>query len=467
MKILFLYNQFLPEIHWNCLKAQEKNMGAIPPLNLCYVAAIARKFGHSVDLVDLQVEHYSFEELVSYIKEYAPDLLGFTITTYLFHPVFEWIKKIKKAVDIPVLVGGFHMSLYSYETMVHPEIDFAIIGNSEKALRDFFVSFGNIDAYAGIEGLCYKKEKKIYINNFKKEKQADLDALPFPARDLLKNDLYGNFICKKKNFTAMLTGIGCPFRCKYCASTLSQCLMRTPKNVVDEIEECFYKYGIREIDFYDQTFTIDKKRTLEICRGIIERKLKINWTIRTRTDLIDEELLEIMKEAGLYRIMYGVESGSQDILDRLNKKEKVEDIVRIVKATHKYGISVFGFFMLGCPGETKETLGMTRRLALSLPFDEIQVTRFTLFPGTEFYKEYLEKTGDKDYWSEYVLDQKNVKRLSLLDTSFTPQAIEKQVKSLYLAFYLRPRNLVRKVKNGELLKNYRKYFRAVLDMLFN
>ena len=467
MRILLLYNNFLPEIHWNCLKAQEKNMGAIPPLNLCYVAAMVRDLGHEVKLIDLQVEKLSFEEVISNIKEYQPDILGYTITTYLFQGVLEWIKAIKKRVNIPVLVGGFHMSLYPVETMKHSEIDYAIVGYGQESLRDFFFNFGNIEAYKKIDGLCYRKGDIIYINPLKQGSSVNLNIMPFPARDLLKNDLYGNFICKKKNFTVMLTGIGCPFKCKYCASTLSRCVMRSADNVVDEIEECYHKYNIREIDFYDQSFTLDKKRTLDICRGIGERKLKIIWTIRTRADLIDNELLEIMKGAGLYRVMYGIESGEQKILDRLNKKEKISKIEEVVKLTHKYGISVFGFFMLGCPGETKDTIKKTIKFALSLPFDEIQVTRFTLFPGTKFYQEYRNKTGQEDYWRNYVLDRGNVKKLPLLDTPFTPIEMEKYVKKMFLIFYLRPSIILKKISEGGLILNFRKYFRALLDMLFN
>jgi len=467
MKILLLYNNFSPEVHWNCLKAQEKNMGAIPPLNLCYVASMIREFRHEAGLIDLQVERYSFNELIARIKEYQPDLLGFTITTYLFHPVLDWIKQIKQTTGIPVLVGGFHLNFYPTETMAHSEIDFAIIGNARETLRNFLRCYKNPDAYKKIEGLCYRRKGQVYINQPKKRRPADLETMPPPARDLLKNDLYGNFICRKKNFTAMLTGIGCPFQCKYCASVSSFCFMRSPQNVVDEIEECFYKYNIREIDFYDQTFTVDKKRALEICEEIIKRKIKIIWTIRTRTDLIDRELLKKMKEAGLYRIMYGIESADQEILDRLGKNEQLSRIAEIIHLTRKFKISVFGFFMFGCPGENLKSLKKTKQFALSMPFDEIQVTRFTLFPGTKFYQEYRTKTGKDDYWSRYILDRKNTAKLPLLDTSFTPAEIEKYIKVMYLRFYIRFGILLKKLIDGSLLLNLKKYIKALTDMIFN
>jgi len=442
-------------------------MGAIPPLNLCYVASIIRQYGHEVRLIDLQVERISFNELIRYIKEYKPDILGFTITTYLFHPVREWIKSIKDIVHIPVLVGGFHLSLYPFETMIHPEIDFAIIGFNPKTLQEFFSNFGNPDSYSNIEGLCYKRGGEVFINKVNRKNSIDLNGFPFPARDLLKNDRYGNFISQKKNFTAMLTGIGCFFRCKYCASTLTECIMRSPENVVNEIEECFYKYNIREIDFYDQTFTLDKKRTLEICNEIIKRRLKIIWTIRTRTDLIDRELLEAMKEAGLYRIMYGVESASQDIIDRLNKNENLSRMQETINLTHRYGINILGFFMFGCPGETIESLEQTKNFALTMPFDDIQVSRFTLFPGTVFYREYMEGTGNDDYWKNYVVDRKSVGRLPLLDTSFNPEEIEKYIKKMYLIFYIRPKIFLKKIIRGNLLWNIQKYSKALFDMVFN
>ena len=467
MRILLLYNTFLPEVHWNCLKAQEKNMGAIPPLNLCYVASIVRQYGHDVQLIDLQIEHYSFNDLIVYIKEYKPDILGFTITTYLFHPVREWIKRIKEMVEIPVLVGGFHMNLYPFVTMTHSEIDFAVIGYGQETLRDFLHQFDNYDTYPNIEGLCYKRDGQIYINQIARKEMIDFDTMPFPARDLLKNEKYGNFISRKKNFTVMLTGVGCHLQCKYCASTLTQCLMRSPENVVDEIEECFHTYNIREIDFYDQTFTLDKKRTLAICNEIIKRKIKIIWTIRTRTDLVDKELMEGMKEAGLYRIMYGVESADQEIINRLNKNEHLSRMKETIHLTHRYGIHMLGFFMLGCPGETEESIMKTRKFAVAMPFDDIQVTRFTLFPGTAFYQEYLKKTGHDDYWRSYIVDRRNVRKLPLLDTAFTPEEIEIYVKKMYLVFYIRIKIVLRKLMEGDFLYNIQKYGKAFFDMIFN
>jgi radical SAM superfamily enzyme YgiQ (UPF0313 family) len=465
MRLILLYNNFLPEVHWNCLKAQEKNMGAIPPLNLCYIAALARKCGHEVTLIDLQIERLSFTELIEKITAFKPDLMGFTITTYLFHPMLEWIKNIKAAVKVPVIVGGFHLSLYPHETMAHPVIDLGIIGSAFSTLKLLLENYGDCSQYYFIPGLCFRDERGVHINPVNKDEKFDFDAMPFPARDLIRNDQYGNFICVRKNFTAMLTGTGCPFRCKYCASTLSHCIMRSAGNVTDEIEECYEKYGVREIDFYDQSFTIDRKRTLMICDEIIKRKIDIIWTIRTRADLIDKELLEAMKTAGLTRIMYGIESGDQGILDRLNKNESLEKVKSIVKLTKKYGINMLGFFMLGCPGETAKTLQNTFRLALSLPFDDIQATRFTLFPGTRFYEEYLSETGEPDYWAQYTLDQKNARKLPLFDTAFTPQEIERDVKKLFLKFYLRFSIIFRRIVSGNLIFHFGRHLKALVDML--
>ncbi|MBN1493334.1 MAG: radical SAM protein [Candidatus Omnitrophica bacterium] len=442
-------------------------MGAIPPLNLCYVAATVRQAGHEVDLIDVQVEEMPFEDLIARIREYNPDLLGFTITTYLFHPVLEWIKAIKNAIGIPVLAGGFHMCLYPAETMVHSAIDYGVIGDRVETILAFLENFAHIERYKDIPGLCYRCGDTVTINPRSLNDTTDFRTIPFPARDLLKNERYGNFICKRKNFTVMLTGTGCPFQCKYCASTLSHCVMRSPENVVDEIEECYNKYGIREIDFYDQSFTIDRKRTLKICEEIIRRKIKIIWTIRTRADLIDEELLVVMKAAGMYRVMYGIESGDQRILDRLNKNEDIEDIKRVIYLTKKHKLQMLGFFMLGCPGEDNESLKNTIDFALSMPFDDIQVTRFTLFPGTAFYNEYRERTGAADYWADYVLDRKNVKRLPLFDTSFPPEDMEREVKRLYLRFYLRPKIILRKVFSHNIITSFTRYGKALCDMVIN
>lgn len=441
-------------------------MGAIPPLNLCYVAADVRAAGHDVRLIDLQTEFLTFDELIAEIKDYAPDLIGSTITTYLFHPVREWLEAIKERVSgIPIMVGGFHLSLYPRETMLHDVFDFAVKGSSSESVPKLLEYVDQPENYSLVPGLCYRVGGDVVINDVSAEDGKLFDKRIMPARDLLDNSMYGNFISRRKNFTAMLTGTGCPFSCKYCATTLSTCVMRSPEDVVDELEECYHKYGVREIDFYDQSFTISKKRTIAICEEMIRRGLDFLWTVRTRADLIDDELLSVMKRAGLYRVMYGIESGSQKMLDRMNKRESLEEVCEVVRMTKKHGINVLGFFMMGCPGETEETLRATEKLALSLPFDEIQCTRFTLFPGTAFYDEYLEATGEDDYWREYIAGRVQARTMPLFDTDFTVEEIDERVRKLYLRFFLRPRIIVRKIFLEGGWKMMGRYVQALVDMI--
>lgn len=433
---MLIYTPSFPERNWPVFRAQEKNGGLIAPLSLLYVAAVVEESGHEVALIDVAADKLTINQVVEKIKAYSPDLLGFTMTTYMFHQTLSWIKEIKKRTHVPILIGGQHLGIYPKETMTHKEIDYAIMGEAEINLPNFLEALKKKKTLRNISGLAFRQKGKVIFNSHQ-NKFMDIDKIPFPARQLLDMSKYHTFLSRRKNFTPLITSRGCPFHCIFCDLKKDNWRMRSPQGVVDEIEECYRKFSVREIYFYDSSFTANKKRVLEICREIRNRKLDISWSVQTRVDCIDRETLRELSKSGCNRLMYGIESGDPKILKNLRKGISIDRIKKIVRWTKKYGMEATGFFIIGSPGETRKTAERTINFACQLPLDWAQFNVMTPFPATELYQMMMEDTGE-DYWREFVLDPANEKPLPLVRTKMTLEEAQKLARRAYLEFYFRP-----------------------------
>jgi anaerobic magnesium-protoporphyrin IX monomethyl ester cyclase len=462
MKIALVYNYAEPNAEFSTITAQERHMGVIPPISLAYVAAIIERAGHTVMIIDAPALRLSAQETARRITEFGPELVGFTITTYTFYETLAWIRYIKQRCDLPVMIGGTHVGLFPRETMTHPEIDYAFIGETELSLPLFLAEFGGGKNFITVPGLCYRKNGVLSVTP-PAAVLPDMDAVPFPARRLLPNAKYYSFVSRRKNFTAMVTTRGCIFKCIYCTSP-GTLRMRSARNVVDEIEEAYRECNIREIDIYDTAFTVDKKRVFDICDDMLRRKLDINWTVRTRVDLVDKEILGKMASAGCRMAMYGIESADPAILHAMHKNTDVGRIRDAVRWTRSAGISPFGFFMIGSPGETRETVLRTIRFAKELDLDFVQFTKTTAFPGTELYERYMKESHD-DYWRAFVRDPSVKRGLPLVGTEMKAAEAQQLVRRAYLEFYSRPLYIVRIIFwSGSLIQCFR-FLQAFIDML--
>ena len=446
----------------SALKAQERNLGVFPPITLGYVAAALEASGHEVDLVDVNALDLPVEAAVGRTRRFEPDILGFTITTRMFHNALNWSRLYKTALDRPVMVGGVHIGLYPEETMTHPLIDYALIGEAESNLPVFLETLEKGGDLGDVPGLCFRRNGSVVVTE-QNIAERDIDTIPFPARHHLPNERYYSFITRRLNFTALLTSRGCPFKCIFCAQR-GKLRLRSAENVLDEISECYERYGVREIDLFDTTFTADKARVREICRGITDRGLDLEWTLRTRCDVVDRDLLQTMAGAGCRLIMYGIESADEGILKTLNKNISIERIRDVIGWTHEAGIATLGFFMLGSPGETHETVARTIRMARDLDLDHIQVTKTTPFPGTELYDEYVRETED-DNWRHYVINPDDYRVFKLVGTDLTPSEVQKYVRRMYIEFYFRPLFIMRSLLRAGSIRLIKRYARAAFDML--
>lgn len=414
-----------------------------PPIILAYVAAILEKSGHQVILIDANALRLTREKTLKILKKFKPDIIGFRADTYWFHRVADWADYFKNNLHVTVIVGGINITLYPHESLSYSCFDYGIAGEANESLPKLLLALESKSSPKGIQGFVYRENGTVVCNP-PPEKIVAFDDYPFPARHLLPNELYYSFTSQLKNFTIMITSTGCPFKCSFCAISRLAYRERTPVNVVDEIEECYRKFNVREIDFFDATFFINKKRSIAICEEILKRGIKIEWSCRSRTDVVDDDILRMASRAGCRKIYYGIESISDRVLKNINKKIDLEQIIGAINLTHKYGINALGFFMVGNPSDNRDSILSSIKFAKKLKLDFIQVCKAIAKPNTEF-NDYLIKTRGVDYWREYILGKSPEGRLPTPWSELSEDKIEQYVRKFYKDFYFRPSYIIKRI----------------------
>lgn len=431
-----------------------------PPLGLAYMAAMLKGLkGVEIRIIDANALAIPDDELCSRILDISPDIVGFTATTPTIDQVSRIISRIKTSnPKILTLIGGIHATLMPYQTLKKYEsIDFLIYGEGEYTFFELIKALKDNKGVNGIKGLFYRDNGKL-IRNSPRSFIENLDELPFPARDLLPNHLYRS--PDSKNFSCIIAMRGCPARCIYCAVRKiagSKLRKRSPKNVVDEIEECYRKYNANFFSFLDDTFTYDKEWVKNLCDEIKNRGLhnKIKWICLTRVDCISEELVRKMKEAGCYKIEFGVESGAPEILAYIKKGIKLEQVKKAFQIAKKLRIKTMAFVMLNAPIETLDTIEKTKRLIFELEPDFLQIAYMTPYPCTELSDECnrkgLVKTRD---WEKYIF----LNNVIIKNKNLSEEELRRAKRDLERSFYLRPKYLIRRavsiIRKEEDIKSF-------------
>ena len=451
MRVALVYPPYGPVRNEPGIKVVKENYGIFPSLSLLYVAGTLRRAGCEVLFIDAHALGLSLEDTLARLRAFDPQYIGYTLTTYLFFQSMDWIKAIRAALDVPVIVGGVHLSIYPRETLAYPCIDYAVTGEAEVALPALLDALARGSDLARVRGVAYKRpDGRVVVTPTAAD--VDIDAAAFPARELIDNSVYYSFISQYRNFTCFITSRGCPYKCIFCEQGSKPFRGRSPDNVVDELEICVKEHGIRELDFFDSSFTIRKDRVIAICDEIQRRKLDIVWAARTRVDCITDEVLAAMRRAGCNRIYYGIESGNREILATLKKSTSLEMYRDVVASTRRHGINTFGYFMVGNPYEDEATIRQTIRLALELDLDYAQFSKVTPMPATEMYTLLLKETG-RDYWREHIelgIDEPIPRPLC----DMTDAEIQRWTRLAYLRFYYRPKYIaraLRRIKSREEL----------------
>jgi radical SAM superfamily enzyme YgiQ (UPF0313 family) len=464
MRVAFVFNPFAYKLHEENLRIVQRYFGLFPPLSMSWVAAIAEKAGHEAILIDARTLRLTPDQVLGRLREWKPDILGFMMTTYMFRETLDWIRYLKGGLKgIPVMVGGYNLRVYPKESVAPPEIDFGCYNSAYHTVPALLAELEGGRHFENVPGLIWKRNGACLQNDYGED--PDFNLYPNPARHLLPNELYAEFPTERKNFTVMVTSKGCPRGCLFCEAGRTRYNPRRPEIVLAEMQECYDKYGIREIDIFDYEFCIDRKRALAICKGIQDRKLDVIWACRSRVDSVDDELLREMAAAGCNRIYYGLEFGQQDLLDRVNKGITLEKIRETIQMTHRHGIRSLGFFLVGGPGETRETVRQTVKFAKSLNLDYVQFSKVTAKPLTQLWRDLVDQTG-YDYWREYILGNTEEKALPRPWTTLTNDEIDELARNAYIKYHSRPFFLLRHALKVRSWAEFKRKFFAFLEMAF-
>jgi len=384
------------------------------PYGLGILAAILEKEGYHVRILDINALRRPLAEIEEWLKRNNQwDIIGVSglITTYKYQK--ELIPILRRTnPQAKIIAGGGCVTSVPDLVFEHMDIDMAVLGEGEITLPELIKALAAGRDLKDIKGIWYRESGKI-LKNEAREIIADLDTIPFPARHLLPLDRYfensaiyfGPEAMNAKRRLDLITTRGCPFNCKFCYHLFgrSNIRYRSPENVVEEIEMLIKDYNMDFISVLDENFTASKERVYRFTELIKERNIKINWGTSSRVHNIDRKLLRVMKEAGCVYLSYGVESGSQEMLDRMNKKATVEQAKRALTLTKEAGIQEVATFIFGYPGETRETIRQTVRFCQEV---NIQKSFFiaTPYPGTPLFEEVKHKIPDMDKFVEELSD---------------------------------------------------------------
>ena len=469
MRVLLVNPVRKNEVRTNLPPIVKEERGCNPPLGLLYIAAYLEKYAnHEIKIIDAELEKLDYDSLASRIAAIKPDVVGITAVTMLLVDVLKTagtVKKINK--DIRVILGGPHAHLFPNETINSENIDYLVLGEGEEVFKELLDCLDDKPRLRGICGLVFKDNGEI-VNTGMRPTIKNLDQLPFPARHFTLYQKYTSLLTEKDPTTTVITSRGCPFNCSFCERSHMGAIFRSrsAKNVVDELEECT-KIGIFDFLFYDDTFTIDRKRVIDICREILSRGLNIRWDIRTRVDTIDEEMLKYLKKAGCCGIHYGVEAGRERILRLLNKHITLSQVKDVFDLTRKYGIPILAYFMIGNPTETKDDIYTTFKLMKSLKPDYVHISILSPFPGTKIYREGL-KAGiiKRDYWKEFAEKPTADFEFPYWEELFTRGELYALLVKGYKSFYMRPSYILKRIKYLRSFAEFKKKAAAGLKVFF-
>ncbi len=369
--VLLVYPYFKP--------AHDRSLFRFPPLGIGYVAAALRAAGHEVTLLDCTF--VSREDALRQARAARADVVGVYCMITMRRDAIRFARELRDSG--PLLVAGGPLPT-SDPGLFLGDFHVVVTGEGERTMPELVTARENGQDIRLVRGTAFRGSDGATTSSAR-AMEPDLDALPFPARDLFPNEQYIRHSRRRYGYaiTTIMSTRGCPFSCEFCSNVMfgSSCRARRAESVVDEVEEAL-SFGYDRIHFADDVFTLDEERVVRICEEIERRKLHFRWECLGRVDSVDAALARRMKRAGCDRIFFGIESGNDDVLALMNKRITVEKAERAVRDAHAVGLRTGAFFILYYPGETDDTVLATLRFALSLPLDYLSFTMPYPIPGT-------------------------------------------------------------------------------------
>ncbi|MCX5796302.1 MAG: radical SAM protein [Elusimicrobia bacterium] len=446
MKVLLINPSIRSKVWAGIPELCSRKIFLFPPLGLMYLQAyLHRHTSHRAEIVDALAEDLDDGRLRERIQASAPGLVGITALTHNLVDVAQTARLVKELDPrIRVCLGGPHVHSYPAEAIALPGVDFAVPGDGEAALGELLDALEGRGEVRAVKGILAKDEKGEVAATAERPETADLDSLPFPDRRSNDPSRYFTPATEGSSMTTMITARGCPQRCTFC-DTYAHYRPRSTRNIVDEIAECA-SMGIEEIFFLDDTFNVTARRVLDIAQEILRRGLRVKWGFKARCDQITEELLATVKSAGCTKIHYGVETGTDEGLRRLNKKLTVEQIEATFAQTKRFGIRTIGFFMLGCPHEkTRAEVERTIEFARRLAADYAVFAIFSPYPDTAAYEDGV-RSGvlPKGAWEEFIRRPSPERRLpTCWEEHLSKKELAALLQRAHRRFYFRPGKIIK------------------------
>ncbi|KAF0127097.1 MAG: Fe-S oxidoreductase [Elusimicrobia bacterium] len=421
--------------------------GHYPPLGLLYIAASLKKNASAaVEILDASLDDLTDDDIKREVLTRRPDVVGITATTFTLVDAVNAARAVKEAdPGAHVCIGGPHTSVYPDETIALPCVDSIVLGEGEESFAELVRRLEAGRGLEGVEGVFFKTGGAVKKNPLRGFIQ-DLDAVPFPARELLEYRRYRSVIGAGELFTTLISSRGCPFNCLYCYQAFGRRYRaRSAAGIIAEIRECL-ALGIKEFWFFDDNFTADRRRTHEFCDALLDGKLGVSWDMRTRVDLLDDELLGRLKAAGCRRVFIGIESGVKKTLLTLRKRIDLGRARTTLALVKKHGFETYLDFMIGSPGETREEILRTIDFAIELDPDYVQFAVTTPYPDTDLYKMGLEtKAFKEDYWRKFAANPSKDFKPVLLNEHLSAAELAGLLDFAYKKFYMRPKYILKRL----------------------
>lgn len=412
-----------------------------PTLGLLHLAAEVRNHGYHPSIIESDIFDMTVDDVVAQVVRERPAYVGITLFTVGVWCGAEIARKIKFALPgTTIFVGGPHISSMGPETMERfPEFDIAVVGEGEEILVNLLDTLERGGDLKTVNGLVFMEKGEIIskvCQTPKHKLDKNMDRLPMPAWDLLPDfpNAYrpALYDYPRGPVASIAASRGCPFHCKFCDTSTFGAAVRaySAQRVFDILVHLQAEYGIKHIMFVDDLFTASRKRTTELCELIINSGMRMSWSCASRVDVVKPDLLGLMKQAGCWEISFGLETGSDEMLKRMDKSAAVEKSREALEWTHAAGIRSKGLFMLGYPGETTETIALTKDFVKSVPLTIMNLTKFTPYPGSPVYRDIYGTNIRDDHWQ----------KMNGMNFLWAPEGMEieelnKQYRNILLSFY--------------------------------
>ena len=419
----------------------------MPPLNLLYVATVLKENNHEVEFVDAGISPESYEDVKKRIHEFqAIVALSSTNSFRTDTECFSELKALNKGIK--TIVFGSHPTFMPAYCLKEESVDFIVRREPEYIIRDILNDLERGQDPRGVPGVGYRGDSGMVLNEFYPFIE-NLDDLPIPDRSFLPDGMdYFNPVVKRMPYTTMQTSRGCPGACNFCTVPTfygKRSRYRSAENVVQEMR-MLKNAGYREIFFRDEMFTVYRERNREICDMIKKENIDLTWICNARVDMLTEDDVVSMKSAGCHMIKLGVESGNQQILDNIKKGITLDQTRNAFRICHKHGMDVHAHVMLGCPGETRDTLSETIRFIKEMNPLTVSFGIHTPYPGTELFREVAKAYPEIEDGIDASMDKLHIR--GFFNESFTglsKEELEKSVSKMYRAFYFRPGVIIKRL----------------------